>query len=643
MSARSIRRAAKARPVAAPRRGLPTAALVLLLVLAGLAAYANSFNGVFVGDDIDAIVNNPHVRSLTPVSDALSAPQDTTVAGRPVVSLTLAINYALAEPEGLNPWGYHAVNLLIHLVAGLGLFGVTRHTFLAMPSGSALHSRATEAALALALLWLLHPLQSSAVTYVVQRAESLMGLFLLLTLYCSIRATDTRSSRAMWWTAGAAGACLLGMGSKEVMVVAPLIVALWLWIFRREALATRRTLLLLGLLAATWIPLAALVMSEARGESVGFGLGGWTWWSYLTTEAGVIVHYLRLALVPWPLVFTYDWPPASSWSAVAPQFTVLVLLAMATVIGVVRRHPLGFAGAWFFLILAPSSSILPIATEIAAEHRMYLPLAAVIGAAVSVMFLRMPRAGAWALVAVLAVTLGSSTHARNRDYWSLEALMQDTVEKRPQNVKARVTLGGHLLGLERFSEAETHLRAALEVPARPGDDPGIPALAHMYLGSALAAQNKLGEAIPHLEKARELKPSLGETHAFLGEVYASQGRFVEAVESLDRAAAALPDVPPVLDRAARLRATAPDPRARDGARAVQYAERAVQITEGRDWRVLDTLAAAYAESGRFVDAVATIGRAIDAARRGGEPQAADFLAANRLPLYRGGEPLREPK
>ncbi len=375
---------------------------------------------------------------------------------------------------------------------------------------------------------------------------------------------------------------------------------------------------------------------------MGFGLGGWTWWSYLRTQAGVIVHYLRLAVVPSPLVFMYDWPPAASWGAVGPQIALLVVLASATMVALVRRHPLGFIGAWFLLILAPSSSVLPIATEVAAEHRMYLPLAAVATSVVALAFLRLPRPVAWVLIALIGISFGTITHARNRDYWSLEALMQDTVEKRPDNAKARVTLGGHLLSLERFSEAETHLRAAVALPRRAGDDSGIPALAHMYLGSALAAQNKIGEAIPHLEKARALNPGLGEPHAFLGEVYAGQGRLVEAAESFDRAAAALPDVPPVLDRAARLRATAADPRVRDGARAVQYAQRAVQITNGKDWRLLDTLAAAYAESGRFADAVATIERAIGAARASSEPEAAELLAS-RLPLYRSGQPLRESK
>lgn len=629
--------------MSAPTRPSPhTSAFAILLLLAGLLAYSSSFSGVFVGDDIDAIVNNPHVTSLWPPGSALSAPQNTTVAGRPLVSLTLAINYALASPDGLNPWGYHLVNLLIHLAAALTLFGVVSRTISTQPLELRFAGSSHVTAFSVALLWLLHPLQTSAVTYVVQRAESLMGLFMLLTLYCTIRATDSRTSQPAAWGGVAVVCCAMGMCSKEVMVVAPIVAGVWVWTFRPAALGSGRTLALLGGLAATWLLLAWLVATDARAESVGFTLGGWTWWSYLRTQTAVIAHYLRLTIIPAPLVFMYDWPPVATWTSVAPQVLLLLALGVATVMATVRRHPLGFAGVWFFLILAPSSSVLPIVTEVAAEHRMYLPLAAVIAAVVTTMFLRLPQSAVLIAVVAITATSGSLTYARNRDYWSLEALMSDTVKKQPENVKALVTLGGHLLGLERFSEAERYLRAAVAAPQAPGDDLGLPTLAHMYLGSSLAAQGKLEEALPHLEKARELNPSLGEPHAFLGEVFVTQGRLAAAAESFDRAAVALPNVPPVLDRAARLRATAPDAAVRDGAKAVQHAERAVQITGGTDWRILDTLAAAYAESGRFVEAAVTIERAIGVARQSSEPQAAGLLAS-RLPLYRSGQPLRESK
>ena len=604
-----------------------------ILGIASLLAYSTSFAGVFVGDDIEAIVTNAHVTSLSPLSSALDAPPNTTAAGRPVVSVSLALNYAYG---GLDPRGYHAFNLAVHIAAGLALFGVVRRTFLTSPLSARFGSDATPLALVVALLWLLHPLQTSAVTYVIQRAEALMGLFLLLTVYCAIRASD--AARPHWWIAGAVACCALGMASKETMVVAPLLVTAWFWTFHRPgALRRARIRLLLGGLAATWVLLAWLVASDARGESVGFGVGGWTWWSYLRTQAAVIVHYLRLAVVPWPLVFTYAWPPAGSWLVVWPQFLLLSALAAATLLAMAHRHPAGFAGAWFFLVLAPSSSVLPIATEVAAEHRMYLPLAAVLSGIVALAFRYLPRKVTWVCALVIAVTLGVMTHDRNRDYWSLETLMRDALSTRPAHAKARVTLGGHLLGEQRFAEAEEQLRQAIaHVPA---SDPGLSALAHMYLGSALAAQGELAEGIRALERAREIRPNLGETHAFLGEAYASQGRLVDSVRSFDRAIELLPDVVPLLERAARLRASAPDARARDGELAVRYAERAVSVGGSGDWRLLDTLAAAYAEAGRFGDALAAVDRAILAARATGDSAAIGLLEARRA-LYASNQPLR---
>src|SRR6185436_19782962 len=158
--------------------------------------------------------------------------------------------------------------------------------------------------------------------------------------------------------------------------------------------------------------------------AAGYGYG-WTWWSYLVTQTAVITQYLRLSLIPVPLVFDYGWPPAPSLLSVAPQAALIVALALATVWLVVKRRPIGFAGAWLFLILAPSSSVLPIATETAAEHRMYLPLAAVLATVVvSVAHLltrqrvlpARPAAVAGVIVVVAtAMTYGWMTHERNRD------------------------------------------------------------------------------------------------------------------------------------------------------------------------------------------------------------------------------------
>src|SRR6185312_11084012 len=164
---------------------------------------------------------------------------------RPVLNLSLAVNYAISGPD---PWSYHALNLAIHVGAALCLFGLIRRT-----AGPAL------LAFAVALLWAVHPLQSEAVMYIVQRAESMMALFYLLTMYGFVRGLQGVHRTA--WLAVSWTACLLGMGTKEVMVSAPVIVFLYDRTFAAgtfaEAWRLRKRYYLA--LAATWIPLLAFV------------------------------------------------------------------------------------------------------------------------------------------------------------------------------------------------------------------------------------------------------------------------------------------------------------------------------------------------------------------------------------------------
>jgi tetratricopeptide (TPR) repeat protein len=650
------------------------------LVLAGSWAYSTSFKGVFVGDDIDAIADNPHLRSIWPLTAAMSAPLDTTLAGRPVASLTFAVNYAMAPPDvrdviapGVqaplgsltdpflrNVWGYHAVNLAIHIGAALFLFGVVRRTLLSAPLCARFGSGSTALAFAVSLLWLVHPLQTESVTYVVQRVESLMGLFYLSTLYGAIRALEAEpGTPRRLWTAASIAACTLGMGSKEAMVGAPIVVALWSWVCRPEdrpfSPATRP---LFAGLAATWILLAILVVGHARGRSVGFGLQGWTAWSYLITQVGVIVHYLRLSIAPSPLVFWYAWRSPASWMSVMPQALFLLALAAATVFALMRRHPLGLVGAWFFVVLAPSSSILPVATEIAAEHRMYLPVASVVALVVIGGYALGQRALAawgtgnrrvswtvqlsgWVALGIAAATFATMTRERNRDYWSNEVLLADSVRKSPENTGARVFYGVELLEQGRSGEAESQFRVALSLPSRRGADIGPTAGAHMYLGSALCAQNRLEEGISHLEQALALNPRLSEAHAFLAEAYTSQGRYSKAAASFEQALAGLPDLPPLLHRAAWFYATTPDALVRNGTRAVELAERAVRLTSGRNWMMLDVLGVAYAAHGQFVEAASAVQRALDIAQTGPGAGAVPELQQH-LALFRAGRPLRSP-
>ncbi len=196
---------------------------VVLIVIVALAVYANSFRGPFIFDDEQSILQNPSIRRLWPIWGPLNPPKGGwPVQSRPIMNLSLALNYALF---GLDVRGYHGFNLTIHVLGALLLYGIVRRT-LSLP---ALRDRfgkvAAQLALAAALIWTVHPLQTESVTYVIQRTESIMGLFYLLTLYCVIRGAC--SARPVGWCLSAVVACALGMASKEVMVTAPVIVLLY--------------------------------------------------------------------------------------------------------------------------------------------------------------------------------------------------------------------------------------------------------------------------------------------------------------------------------------------------------------------------------------------------------------------------------
>ena len=611
-------------------RAFPTWVAVIVIVLVGAAAYANSFSGVFVLDDKDALVLNPAVRTLWPLTDAMNAPRDTTLAGRPVASLSFALTYAAAPADAL--WAYHAVNLTIHLLTALALFGVVRRTLRAPALADRWAARADVVALSIAAIWVVHPLTTAAVTYVVQRVESLMGLSYVLTLYCAIRAVE-RPGRKRWGIAAVA-CCALGTGTKEAIATAPIVVVAWDYLMLggswRGVLA-RRWALYAGL-ASTWMLLAGIAAFAPRSASAGFGLAGVSSWAYLRTQAGVIAHYLRLAFVPWPLALDYEWPIATSLAAVlVPAVAVLSLLG-ATIWGLIRREAWSFAGVWFFLILAPTSSVIPIVTEVAADHRMYLPLAALVAVAVvAVAKVASPRVLA-AFAMVLVVALGTITHARNAEYSSQERLYAATVATRPSNARARSNLASVLIEQGRAKEAEPLLLEAIRLrPTYPE--------AHANLGVAYVVEGRAQDALAPFERAIALAPDYVPIWRNYGEALASLGRYADAARAFRRVLPSSPDDPDLLEGLAWILATAPDANVRDGRMAVELARHAAELA-GNAPNVLDTLAAAYAEDGRFTDAVATDERALALARNEHRADLVEQIEF-RLQVYREKKPYRE--
>lgn len=489
------------------------------LLLVALVAYHNSLGGPFVFDDQPAILENPSIRRLWPLGPVLAPELDggVTVSGRPLVNLSLAFNYAIG---GEAVAGYHAFNLVVHCLAGLVLFGVVRRTFRQPALAVRFGAVALPLAWTAAALWLAHPLQTAAVTYIVQRAEAMAGLCYLLTLYAFIRGAD--AARPGPWLTASVIACFAGMACKEVVVTAPLVVLLYDRTFvagRFRAAWARRGGFYLAL-AGAWLLLGWLVAGTGgRGGTAGFGAAVGPW-SYLLTQCQAIVHYLRLVLWPDPLVFDYGTATVDRLGEVWLQALLLVALAGATLIALVRRPVWGFAGAWFLLILAPSSSIVPVASQTMAEHRMYLPLAVLVVLAVAGLHARLGRRSYVVCGAALALLL-VLTVRRNADYRSDLGLWTDTVAKRPASSRAHNNLGKAVFAVGRPVEAVTHYAEAIRLR------PSVPE-PYYNLGLALAKLGRSTEAIAKYEEALRLQPAYPEVHNNLGNLLLAAGRVDEA-------------------------------------------------------------------------------------------------------------------
>lgn len=491
----------------------PSLLAALIIVAAGVAAYANSFHGPFVFDDVGSIPDNPTLHSL---GRALSPPHGgaaggLSVAGRPVLNFSLGLNYAVS---GLGVWSYHALNLVIHVLAGLTLFGVLRRTFLRPVLADRFGAHARGLALAIAVLWTLHPLQTEAVTYIIQRAESLMGLFFLLTLYASLRAMEADAARRRRWYVLAVASAVLGAGTKEIAALAPPLVLLYDRTFVsgsfREAWQRHRALHLS--LAATWLPLLGFLATTGGNRGGTFHLADASlWFSHALTQFEAVTRYFWLSFVPYPLIFDYGEIPAPGFG-IALLWSVPVLALLAATIWALREKPiLGFLGAWVFLILAPTS-VLPATLQIIVEHRMYLPLAAVLAGAGAAAYLWLGRRAIPVLL-VLAAGAGVMTAVRNQAYRTAIGLWQDTAEKMPTSARAHNNLG-YLLNLGgRVPEAIVQFEKALKLDPKYID-------AHNNLGSVLQdLPGRLTDAIAHYREALRLKPDYPEVHWNLGNAW----------------------------------------------------------------------------------------------------------------------------
>ena len=513
-----------------------------LLIAVGVVVYANSLSGPFIYDDLHFIVENVDIRQLwPPIWASPTSMMHAPVNGRPIISFSLALNYAIG---GLDVRGYHLVNIAVHILCALVLFGIVRRTLVGAKSMPHFFAQiASGLALTCALMWMVHPLQAESVNYISQRSESIMGLFYLLTLYCTIRAIGSDHYR---WYGIAVVSCALGMASKEVMATAPLVVLLYERIFQFSSL--RQVLCrhwgLYASLAATWSILAVLMWTRPHGNMAGFS-HGISVWGYALNQCLVIADYLRLALWPHPLLLDYGYPIVPlSIHEVLPYAAGLVVLLILTLAALSYRPLLGFLGAWFFIILGPTSSFVPNISAVGAERRMYLPLAGLIVLVVLMGYMALQqmtkrvgiiektttgratdRLTNWiggTLAVGIAGLLSYGTVLRNCDYRSDLLIWQTAVDVRPFNPRAHANFAHALESQGRLEEAEDRYRQALKVNPNYAE-------AHNNLASMLMSRGRLEEAIAHYRQALQINPNFIEVYYNLGNAFKSQGFLEEAI------------------------------------------------------------------------------------------------------------------
>lgn len=590
-------------------------AVSISLLLIGFLIYSNSLNNQFVFDTVSAISNDPDIGLIgeQPLSNWFHILHED--GSRPVWMFSVVINHAI---HGLDPLGYRLVNIGIHILSACLLFGIIRRTLAltyfaklnstAEENTSVSHSPATSSfsrhalwiAYGIALIWLVHPLNTQSVTYVVQRMESMMAMFFLLALYASIRqATAERGLSVTLWTGLAFSSALLGMGTKEVMVGLPIVLILYDWIFLRQpenAWKLRRWVLL-SLCFSTWIYLAYNVLGQASTEdsSAGFGMEGelLNRWTYALSQPGVILHYLQLSFWPDPLVIDYQLRPALpsdtpshlvwtlAWQRVIPQTIIVSALGLASVWGIYRRQWWGFCGSMFFIVLGPTSSVMPIA-DLMFEHRMYLPLACVVTFVVGIVYSLCRRFQFFnsTLIgfAVLLPVLGLSyqTYVRNFDYHSPMTIWRDTITHRPQNSRAWYNLG---IALMRIAESESNpnqqiiiFEEALHcftqtVQLSPRYSDAFSGTGDVYVHFGMAE-----EAEKNYRKAIEIDPSRAHFHYNLGRLMYLTRRFDEANEILTHSIKLDPNAPKTWNMIAQSRAVLGDMRG-----ALEAFEQAIKL------------------------------------------------------------------
>ena len=513
--------------------------LLVLLAVAVIFIYAETLSGPFIFDDRNNIRDNPHIRiSQITWSGLTSAAVDSPSHHRPVANISFALNYYM---HGYNVVGFHAVNIIIHIISGILLYFLVQTTF-RTPALQSRYERYKWISFFSAAIWLFHPLQTQSVSYIVQRMNSLAAMFYILSFLCYAQLRVHPQDRRKWaLLSGCILAGMLALGTKENAATLPLFLLLYEWYFFRDLSLKwlkEHLALLAGLLLLTAIvALVFLGIHPLDKIWAGYAFRNFTPAQRLLTEMRVVIFYISLFFWPQPSRLNLDHDFALSHSLTDPITTLfsmlaIVVLLVLAVVTAKNQRLISFGILWFLGNLVIESSIFGL--EIIFEHRLYLP-SMMFSLVVVVLVYRWVRP-AWLkplILCTLTIVAALWTYERNEVWGDRIAIWQDCIKKSPHKARPYNNLGAALADAGQYDKAIEQYHKALQInPYYPN--------AYTNLGFALAKQGKVEQSIIQFLKALELKPRDYETLSNLGVALLMQNRQAEALEYLSEAVALNP-------------------------------------------------------------------------------------------------------
>ena len=507
---------------------------LLSLALLVILIYANTLGSPFIFDSRNNIESNPHIRiSKITLNDLTEAAFKSPAKQRPLSNISFALNYYL---HGYNVVGFHVVNILIHISTGFLLYLFVKTTF-CTPALRSRYGNYMWISFFTAAVWMVHPLQTQSVSYIVQRMNSLSAMFYILSILLYARFRLSRQQRNKGWLfSGCILSGIIALASKQIAATLPVFIIAYEWYFFRDLdlkwLKNHIWLLTGCLLLAAVVALALLGSNPLDGILEGYKGRDFTLTQRLLTESRVVIFYLSQLLWPHPSRLNLDHDFALSNSLLDPMTTFFSIFTIAALIGLAvvtakKQRLLSFCIVWFFGNLVIESSILPL--EIIFEHRVYLP--SMMFSLIVVLFVYRWVKPTWMQAVLLCamVTVGAVwTYERNTVYSDRITFWQDCVDKSPRKARPYNNLGVALADQGYQDEAIKKYRKALQIDPHYQDPVA-------NIGLSLAEQGKMEESITQFLKALEINPKDYKTLNNLGASLIVVDRHAEAVQYLSEA------------------------------------------------------------------------------------------------------------